>query len=92
MIYKTSLDKVAKGITIAVTILFAAIIIGEFSLIKGDGGSLPIYTTAALLIIYFTVFAFRPLNYTLTSDKLIINRLFPNVSLDRNAIIFRTIR
>jgi hypothetical protein len=86
MIYKTSLDKVAKGITIGVTILFAAIIIGEFSIIKDDGKALPIYTTAALLIIYFTVFAFRPLNYTLTSDKLIVNRLFPNVSINRNDI------
>ncbi|RZK25712.1 MAG: hypothetical protein EOO43_04800 [Flavobacterium sp.] len=86
MIYKTSLDKVAKGITIGVTILFAAVIIGEFSIIKDEGKALPIYTTAALLLIYFIVFAFRPLNYTLTSDQLIISRLFPNVSIDRNDI------
>lgn len=86
MLYKTSLDKVAKGITIGVTILFAAIIIGEFSIIKDEGKALPIYTTAALLLIYFIVFAFRPINYTLTSKKLIINRLFPNVSFDRNDI------
>jgi hypothetical protein len=86
MIYKTSLDKVAKGITIGVTILFAAIIIGEFSIIKDNGKALPIYTTAALLLIYFIVFAFRPINYTLTNDKLIINRLFPNVSINRTDI------
>jgi hypothetical protein len=86
MTYKTSLDKLAKGITIGVTILFAIIIIGQSYIIKDAGRAIPLYTTVALLLIYFTAFAFRPINYNLTTDKLIIHRLFADVKIDRNQI------
>jgi len=86
MTYKTSLDNLAKGITIGVTILFAIIIIGQYSIIKDAGRAIPIYTTVALLLIYFIGFAFRPINYNLTADKLIIHRLFADVKIDRNQI------
>jgi hypothetical protein len=83
MTYKTSLDNLAKGITIGVTILFAIIIVGQYSIIKDAGRAVPIYTTVALLLIYFIAFAFRPINYNLTNDKLIIHRLFMDVKIDR---------
>jgi hypothetical protein len=86
MTYKTSLDNLAKGITIGVTILFAFIIIGQYSIIKDAGRTIPIYTTVALLLIYFIAFAFRPINYNLTADKLIIHRLFADVKINRNQI------
>ena len=86
MTYKTSLDNLAKGITIGVTILFAFIIVGQYSIIKDAGRAVPIYTTVALLLIYFIAFAFRPINYTLTPDKLIIHRLFLDVKIERNNI------
>lgn len=86
MTYKTSLDNLAKGITIGVTILFAIIIIGEYSIIKDEGRAIPICTTFVLLLIYFIAFAFRPINYNLTADKLIIHRLFVDVKIDRNQI------
>jgi Bacterial PH domain len=86
MTYKTSLDNLAKGITIGVTILFAIIIIGQYSIIKDAGQAIPIYTTVTLLLIYFIAFAFRPINYSLTADKLIIHRLFADVKIDRNQI------
>lgn len=86
MRYKTSLDNLAKGITIGVTILFAFIIVGQYSIIKDSGRAVPIYTTVALLLIYFIAFAFRPINYNLTLDKLIIHRLFMDVKIERNSI------
>ncbi len=86
MTYKTSLDNLAKGVTIGVTILFAIIIIGQYSIIKDAGRAIPIYTTVALLLIYFIAFAFRPINYEVSADKLIIHRLFVDVKIDRSQI------
>lgn len=86
MTYKTSLDNLAKSITIGVTIVFAVIIIGQYSIIKDAGQAIPIYTTVTLLLIYFIAFAFRPINYNLTVDQLIIHRLFADVNIDRNKI------
>lgn len=86
MIYKTSLDKLAKGITIGVTILFAVIIIGQYSIIKNEGRATTIYTTAILLLIYFIAFAFRPITYEISADKLTIHRLFLDVKINLNQI------
>ena len=87
MIYKTSLDNVAKAITIGVTILFAAIILAPyfFSINEGKGAS--ILTAVFLLLVYGFVYALRPINYELTPDSLIIQRLFMSVKIERNQII-----
>ncbi len=87
MTYKTSLDNVTKVITLGITILFAAIIIGQYSIIKdATASATPIYITVCLLIIYFIVFAFRPVKYSLTADNLIVHRLFSNVKIERSKI------
>lgn len=86
MTYKTSLDNLAKGITIGVIILFTIIIVGQYLIIKDEGKAIPIYTTVALLLIYFIAFVFRPKNYSIMADKIIIHRLFANVIIDRNHI------
>ena len=87
MTYKTSLDNVTKVITLGITILFAAIIIGQYSIIKdATASATPIYITVGLLIIYFIVFAFRPVKYSLTADNLIVHRLFSNVKIERSEI------
>ena len=83
MTYKASLDKTAIIITISVTILFAIIIGGQYSIIKDAGGAVPIYTTTACLLMYFLAFAFRPIHYTITSDELIVNRPLLNVYIKR---------
>ena len=83
MTYKTSLDNLAKGITISVTVLFAVIIIGQYSIIKDAGRAVPIYTTVALILIYFIAFAFRPINYNLANGKLTIHRLLLDVKINR---------
>ncbi len=83
MTYKTSLDNLAKVVTIVITILFAAIIVGQFSLINDETISVPIFTTIVLSIIYFGTFSFRPINYKLTKDKLIIHRPLSDIEIDR---------
>ena len=86
MKYKASLDNLSKVVTIGVTILFATIIIGQYSLIKDEGKAIPIYTTVALLLIYFIVFAFRPINYSITTENIIIHRLWKDVTISRTLI------
>lgn len=86
MTYKASLDLQAKFITIIITILFAAIIIGGLSVTKGVNPLIPIFTAVFLTAIYFIVFALRPISYTLTTDTLIIHRLFKDVEINRSQI------
>ena len=86
MTYKTSLDNLAKVVTIVTTILFAAIIVGQFLLIKDEGRSVPIFTTIILLLIYFGTFSFRPISYKLTDDKLIIHRPLSDIKIIRAEI------
>ncbi|MDP1813640.1 MAG: PH domain-containing protein [Leadbetterella sp.] len=86
MTYTTSLDNLAKGITIGVTILFVAILIGQFSIIKDTGWAVPIITTVTLFLIYFISFAFSPINYEVSAQHLSIHRLLIDVNIDRNHI------
>ncbi|MCP9746842.1 PH domain-containing protein [Lacihabitans sp. CS3-21] len=86
MTYTTSLDNLAKGITIGVTILFVAILIGQFSIIKDTGWAVPIITTVTLFLIYFITFAFSPINYEVSTQHLSIHRLLIDVNIDRNQI------
>lgn len=86
MIYKTSLDKFAKAVTIGVTLLFATIIVIQYSTIRVSGGILPILTTMALLVIYLVAFAWRPINYEVTTDNLTIYRLISNVKIELSHI------
>ena len=87
MIYKTSLDNVAKAITSGVTIIFAAIILAPCFLSIDEGKGASILTAVFLLLVYGLVYALRPINYELTPDSLIIQRLFMNVKIERNQII-----
>jgi hypothetical protein len=86
MTYKTSLGNWTKGITIILTVVFAFIIIKQYSIIKDAGKANPIYTTVTLLAIYFIAFVFRPIYYKITNDKLIIHRLITDVKIDRQNI------
>lgn len=86
MTFKTSLDNLAKIVTASVTTIFASIIFAQISLIKDEGNASPIFTTIALVVIYFGAFSFRPINYKLTQDKLIIHRPVADIKIDRDEI------
>jgi hypothetical protein len=83
----TSLDRLAKGITIGVIILFSAIIGGQ--LIPSYGLD-PIGSTLLIgLLVGICLFCvlFRPLNYVLTGDNLVIHRLFNDITIKRQDIL-----
>ena len=87
MTFNTSLDKLAKGITIGVTVLFAGIIImALYSGVNDDEKTIPGFVIIGLLLIYFSAYAFRPGNYTLATDKLIVHRPLTNVNINRSEI------
>ncbi|SOD11871.1 PH domain-containing protein [Pedobacter xixiisoli] len=83
MIYKASLDKTALVVTIGVSILFAVIIGGQYSIIKDAENATPIYTTVGLLLIYTLAFAFSPTGYIITADEIMIRRPLTNVRIKR---------
>jgi len=87
MTYSASLDNLAKGVTIGITVLFAGIIIGQFSIIKETDSTIPIYTLATLLIIYLGAFLFRPIDYSLSHDGITIRRLIKDVKIAREQIV-----
>lgn len=77
----------AKRVTIGVTILFAILVVlSLFTIITEKERGIPICIIAILLAIYFIVFAFRPISYKLTDDKVIIHRIFSNVKIYRRQI------
>jgi hypothetical protein len=86
MTYRASLDKLAIGITVAVTILFAIIITGQYSIMRDVNPSARMYMTVVLILIYLFAFAFRPINYKITSEQLIIHRLLGDKKIDRSQI------
>lgn len=85
MIYKASLDNLAKAITLGVSILFAVIIAGQFFLDK-DAGLGPYLMAGLFLLIYAICYAFRPLSYTLSHGQLMINRPVATVKIDRSLV------
>jgi FtsH-binding integral membrane protein len=86
MTYKTSLDATAKVITVSITILFAALIAMDISLIDQTGRTVSILVLVGLLSIYFITFSIRPISYSLTGEKLIIQRPLKNVTISRSVI------
>ncbi|MCE7070656.1 MULTISPECIES: PH domain-containing protein [Dyadobacter] len=86
MTYKTSWDTLAKIVTAAVTALYIGIFLQVF---LGDGeisqGST--YVIGVILILsYGLAFAFRPVDYRVTPNELIIRRSFDKVVIERSNI------
>ena len=86
MTYTTSLDKLSKGTTFFITVLFVAIVIGQLFVIKDGEIAAAVITTFVLLIIYFGIFLFRPISYKLNDNELIIHRSISDIKINRNEI------
>ncbi len=84
MIFKTSLDKTAVGITVFITALFACIIGVVY--VSAASQSLILTTTIMLLALYCLAFAFHPTAYKIVSNELIICRPVWNVHIKRATI------
>jgi hypothetical protein len=85
-IYKASLDKTAIIITLLVTLLFAVLVFGQYALVSDHGKFNPVYTSVGCLVLYFMMFAFRPVDYALTGEELIVRRPVMSVHISRSDI------
>ena len=82
MVFKASLDKLAKGITIGLAVLFIALPIWSLFLI----GELHISTIIALIFgffIFLITYAYRPVHYVLNPDTIIIKRGMSDIVIER---------
>lgn len=87
MIFKASLDKVAKAVTIGVTILFATMIIVQFFLIHDKDKTIQIFTSILLIVIYGIAYILRPIQYEVTDNDIIVRRPYKDVMIPRSEII-----
>jgi len=86
MLFKTSLDKTAKVITVLFTLSFACIIAAQFLINDSNNSYRSLYVTIILLILYCLAFVFHPTAYKVTNDMLIIYRPIGNVRIKRTDI------
>lgn len=86
MIFKASLDKLSKLLTVVITTIFAAVIVGNIFLF-GSGEHL-VAVLCILLIggIYITTYLFRIKGYEVKGDTLIIHRPVKNIFIPITAI------
>lgn len=85
MKYTVSLDKLAKGVTIGVTILFAVIIAMQF-FITTSKGHIPVYICVLVPLIYFFIYAIRPFAYEVDNGQLIIRRMLKDIVISQRDI------
>lgn len=85
MQYKTSLDNLAKGITIGFAVLISAMLISLYLKLSHPDNLTIMIPIILFLTLVFT-FLFRPIQYRLEGNALIIHRLIGDVKLDRENI------
>lgn len=86
MIFKISLDKLAKVVTITITLLFVSIIIGQLILFLDSAKSASVISVFILVFIYLIVFSYRPICYKITDELLVICRPLNDVKIALNEI------
>ena len=86
MIFKATLDKTAKLLTIGIALLFLGIAIGPRLFGKTENAEIPILVSFILFLTYGISYAFSPKSYELNETNLIIKRPFNNVTLNRSQI------
>lgn len=86
MIYKATLDKTAKLLTIGITILFIGIAIGPKLFSKSENTEIPIVVIIILFLTYGISYGFSPKSYEINENSVVINRLFKNVIVNHSQI------
>jgi hypothetical protein len=84
MLFKTSLDTLAKSLTIGFALLALAIIGIQYYYAFDSG--LPVFTLLILFFIYGLGFLFAPKNYSIKPDVVLIHRPLTNVSIKKSDI------
>jgi len=86
MKFKASMDNLAKGVTAAISVLFAVIIVAQLFLYRSGSPITAIITTILILIIYVVSYLFRPTGYELTDENFIIHRAIKDVVIKKASI------
>jgi hypothetical protein len=87
MKFTASLDKLAKIITISSILIFIFTIAFPYFLQSpSEMGIEAILIPVFLLIIFFALFIFRPISYSITDQEVIIHRTWKDVKINRKDI------
>ena len=84
--FTTSLDKFNKITTLAVAVILDVTVLTAFFLTPNDEKNTAISLAILPIIAFIVVYLFRPNNYSVSSDKLLIHRMISNVEIERNNI------
>ena len=84
--FTTSLDKFNKTITIIVIIFLLGISTTVFFLIPNGERNIIDSMVFLPIILCVVLYLFRPNNYSVSSDKLLIHRMIGNIKIDKNNI------
>lgn len=86
MIFKATLDKTSKLLTVGITLLFLGITIGPKLFGKPGNTEIPIFISFVLFLTYVISYSFSPKSYEINETNVIIKRAFNNVTLNRSQI------
>jgi Bacterial PH domain len=84
--FTTSLDKFNKITTIIFSVILISVLAPGFFISPENGQDIFKYAAIPLIIVFVIVYLLRPNNYSISSDKLLIHRIFKDVVIDRNSI------
>jgi Bacterial PH domain len=84
MLFKTSLDNLAKSLTVGFALLPMAITAIQYYYAFDSG--LPVFTLLILFLIYVIGYLFAPRNYSITADTVLINRPLTNIKIKKSDI------
>ncbi len=86
MIYKASLDRTSKVVTVLISVLFFVIIAIQLS-VYIEYRSWPSLATSVLLFaIYFLAYLFSPVNYRIERNKIVVHRPGSDITIPRNDV------
>ncbi len=86
MTYKISLDAPAKLITALVCVFIAIISITSFDIISKNGVYQSYYPKLVLLFIFLLTICFKPINYKIEEDYIIVKRILWDAKISRSEI------
>ncbi|MFT3824066.1 MAG: PH domain-containing protein [Chitinophagaceae bacterium] len=87
MIFKASLDTVAKILTIGITVVFALCLLLQISIIKsGQGVGIAFGISMLLVVVYIVCYLLHPTEYSITSTHLVIHRPIGKVMIAKTDI------
>ncbi len=86
MTHKASLSGFVKVTTMIMNLIFVVTFIGFFTFLKESGKEFQITTGTIFFFVFIITYSFRPINYTITENQLIIHRLIKDVVIEKSAI------